>query len=154
MTTPSAGTKAPPQLLFDDGQRAMMIETENKTCCATSEGIDPEIDGSSIEEYFEIIRLSQEIVRLFKSTLSSPPSPSPPQTCLLNIAMQFPDSMLHNSPEVVWMMETSVNNILRDAEPNCDVSAFCFVLGDTTSNDCCADEVAAQHLDADVLVHY
>jgi diphthamide biosynthesis protein 2 len=31
---------------------------------------------------------------------------------------------------------------------------FCFVLGDTTVNSCCPDEVAALHLNADVLVHY
>ena len=150
MTTPS-GTKAPPQLMFDDGQRAMMMDTDTTvpSYASSSARVDPEIDEHNIEEYFEIHRLSLEIVQLFKSTLSTPR-----QTGLLKIAMQFPDSMLHNSPEVVWMMEKSVNEALCDTDPNCETSAFCFVLGDTTSNDCCADEVAAHHLDADVLVHY
>jgi diphthamide biosynthesis protein 2 len=31
---------------------------------------------------------------------------------------------------------------------------FCLVLGDTTVHSCCPDEVAALHLNADVLVHY
>mmetsp|Transcript_29778 Transcript_29778/g.72119 ORF Transcript_29778/g.72119 Transcript_29778/m.72119 type:complete len:567 (+) Transcript_29778:133-1833(+) len=155
MTTPG-GTKVPPQLMFDDGRRAMRVETDTTVPCCTSSSarVDPEIDEHNIEEYFEIQRLSQEIVQLFKSTLSTSSSPSPRQTGLLKIGIQFPDSMLHNSPEVVWMVEKRVNDTLRDTDRNCEISVFCFVLGDTTSNDCCADEVAAHHLDADVLVHY
>ena len=151
MTSPG-GTKAPPpQLMFDDGQR---YYTSAPCCAPSSARVNPEIDEHNIEEYFEIHRLSMEIAQIFKSKLSTSSSPSRRQTGLLKIAIQFPDSMLHNSPEVVWMMEERVNDILRDADSNCDTSAFCVVLGDTTSNECCADEVAAHHLDADVLVHY
>ncbi|KAG5181794.1 putative diphthamide biosynthesis protein [Tribonema minus] len=49
----------------------------------------------------------------------------------LRVALQFPDSLLHES-----------------AEP------LLFVSGDTSYGACCVDEISAQHLGADAIVHY
>jgi diphthamide biosynthesis protein 2 len=127
----------------------MMTTAAASDCCPPNAGTAADIDEIDIEEYYEINRISQEIINIFRSTLS----PSR-KARLLKIALQFPDSALHHSPDVSWIMEKKIDDLLSETAPNCDASAFCFVLGDTTSNDCCADEVAARHLDADVLVHY
>lgn len=43
----------------------------------------------------------------------------------------------------------------RDGDdPDAPASPFFFIIGDTSYGACCADEVAAQHLNADAIVHY
>lgn len=42
----------------------------------------------------------------------------------------------------------------RDGAPDAPASSFFFIIGDTSYGACCADEVAAQHLNADAIVHY
>ncbi|CAK4077951.1 unnamed protein product [Aphanomyces euteiches] len=63
------------------------------------------------------------------------------------IALQFPDAMLSDANQV--------QNQLRDALAalNYTIERI-FVLGDTSYGSCCVDEVAAQHLLADCVVHY
>ncbi|KAJ3246274.1 Diphthamide biosynthesis protein 2 [Chytriomyces hyalinus] len=58
------------------------------------------------------------------------------------VALQFPDELLPQS--------TSVALRLKALAP--DVSFF--VLADTTYGPCCVDEVAAEHVLADLVVHY
>ncbi|TDH68432.1 hypothetical protein CCR75_007666 [Bremia lactucae] len=60
------------------------------------------------------------------------------------IALQFPDSLLPDAPEVQQELK---NELLGQYER-------VFVLGDTSYGSCCVDEVAAQHLLADCIVHY
>lgn len=59
------------------------------------------------------------------------------------IALQFPDEYLPSAPVVC----AALSALLGD-------DVLIFVLGDTSYGACCADEVAAQHLDADAIVHY
>ncbi|KAL8292323.1 hypothetical protein RQP46_001789 [Phenoliferia psychrophenolica] len=59
------------------------------------------------------------------------------------IALQFPDELLHDAVPVF--------RAIRDRLP---VEKELYVLADTTYGSCCVDEVAAQHVDADLLVHY
>ncbi|RDA83366.1 hypothetical protein CP532_4734 [Ophiocordyceps camponoti-leonardi (nom. inval.)] len=59
------------------------------------------------------------------------------------VALQFPDDMLGDAPRVV--------DLLRRELPS---SARIHVLADTSYSACCVDEVAAEHVDADVVVHY
>ncbi|EJU04151.1 diphthamide biosynthesis protein [Dacryopinax primogenitus] len=58
------------------------------------------------------------------------------------IALQFPDELLHNS--------VLVHRLLRTRLPDREL----YVLADTSYGSCCVDEVAAQHVNADVVVHY
>ena len=85
------------------------------------------------------------------------------------VALQFPDSMLRDAPRVFRALETELNQtepkaiaeinqtgIAQDqqtfqADPS-DVTLF--ILGDTSYGACCVDEVAAEHADADVVIHY
>ncbi|EKM77173.1 hypothetical protein AGABI1DRAFT_101874 [Agaricus bisporus var. burnettii JB137-S8] len=59
------------------------------------------------------------------------------------IALQFPDELLHDSVPVYKRLKSLVG---RDRE--------LYVLADTSYGSCCVDEVAAQHINADAIVHY
>ncbi|XP_066298027.1 2-(3-amino-3-carboxypropyl)histidine synthase subunit 2-like [Branchiostoma lanceolatum] len=57
------------------------------------------------------------------------------------VALQFPDALLVDSTEVALKMEK-------------ETGAKVYILGDTSYGSCCVDEVAAQHVNADCIVHY
>ncbi|OAK96305.1 diphthamide biosynthesis protein [Phaeosphaeriaceae sp. SRC1lsM3a] len=98
------------------------------------------------------------------------------------IALQFPDHMLTDAPRVYERLtrglkeaRKSQNGVQEKSEQpkaealeqdinaklgNVSISAEkhaeekLFILGDTSYGACCVDEVAAEHVDADVVVHY
>jgi diphthamide biosynthesis protein 2 len=98
------------------------------------------------------------------------------------IALQFPDHMLTDAPRVYerltqglkaakklqnGVQEKSEQSSRMDAEEDMnaklgktsiseesDTDERLFVMGDTSYGACCVDEVAAEHVDADVVVHY
>jgi diphthamide biosynthesis protein 2 len=134
----SSSRSAPPQLLFDDGSRVMTdgsVMEEEATAlsflAASSRG------SISIDRYFEIERIAKEVLPFVPSGRS------------IRVALQFPDDVLGDSPDVCWLLEDALAPLLPAAYP-----PLVFCLGDTTVGACCPDEVAALHLDADVLVHY
>ncbi|XP_054622419.1 2-(3-amino-3-carboxypropyl)histidine synthase subunit 2 [Dunckerocampus dactyliophorus] len=57
------------------------------------------------------------------------------------VALQFPDDLLHDSTSVAAEIERITKTKV-------------FVLGDTSYGSCCVDEVAAEHVGADCMVHY
>ncbi|OLL26142.1 Diphthamide biosynthesis protein 2 [Neolecta irregularis DAH-3] len=58
-----------------------------------------------------------------------------------SVALQFPDSLLHES--------TIVAEYLRKL-----LESDVYILGDTSYGECCVDEVAAEHVNADVIIHF
>lgn len=144
-TSGTAGKRAPPpQLIFDDGSR-VMTEESNSATISSSLANPSSIRGLVAQEvYYEIDRVSEEIVSKFTRKPDTQISNQ-----LLRVALQFPDELLDDSPEVCWLLEAQ----LVDRVPE-NVTPFVFCLGDTTVGSCCPDEVAALHLQADVLVHY
>jgi diphthamide biosynthesis protein 2 len=98
------------------------------------------------------------------------------------IALQFPDHMLTDAPRVYEQLSRGLskarkaqngkqepNGHVNDSTVEEDLSAdlekaaisedeskqeSLFILGDTSYGACCVDEVAAEHVDADVVVHY
>jgi diphthamide biosynthesis protein 2 len=58
-----------------------------------------------------------------------------------SVALQFPDRLLSHAAFVVHSLQSQ-----------CDCK--CFVLADTSYGSCCVDEVAAQHVNAQVIIHY
>ena len=65
------------------------------------------------------------------------------------IALQFPDAMLVDAPRVA---ETLAAELKKSETTQWDGRIY--VLGDTSYGACCVDEVAAEHADAEVVVHY
>ncbi|KAG6148556.1 Diphthamide biosynthesis protein 2 [Claviceps purpurea] len=63
------------------------------------------------------------------------------------IALQFPDAMLVDAPRVVQTLEAQ---LCEDG----DESRRIHILADTSYSACCVDEIAAEHADSDVVVHY
>ncbi|XP_051266486.1 2-(3-amino-3-carboxypropyl)histidine synthase subunit 2 [Dicentrarchus labrax] len=57
------------------------------------------------------------------------------------VALQFPDELLVDSVAVAVAIERNCN-------------AKTYILGDTSYGSCCVDEVAAEHVGADCIVHY
>ncbi|XP_045160185.2 2-(3-amino-3-carboxypropyl)histidine synthase subunit 2-like [Mercenaria mercenaria] len=59
------------------------------------------------------------------------------------VALQFPDDLMQDAVSVTTRLEAMVPS-------TCKV----FILGDTSYGSCCVDEVAAQHYNADAMIHY
>ncbi|KAK0713167.1 putative diphthamide synthesis protein-domain-containing protein [Lasiosphaeria miniovina] len=84
------------------------------------------------------------------------------------IALQFPDSMLGDAP---WVVQALTSELESLSEPASSVGtegasgadgetqvptqpARIYILADTSYSSCCVDEIAAEHINADVVVHY
>jgi diphthamide biosynthesis protein 2 len=129
----------PPQLVFDDGSRAMLTEDDDEAGAGTC----PRDETTSIAEYYELNRIANDIATLSSESQNAAASHVPP----LRVAIQFPDNLLKDAAQVCWELEDTLATKFEQ-------SPLVFCLGDTTVGSCCADEVAALHLNADVLVHY
>lgn len=70
------------------------------------------------------------------------------------IALQFPDPLLLDSTLVSEILSTQLNYRYRNNTESSNVLAKLFILADTSYSPCCVDEVAAQHIHADVVVHF
>ncbi|KAI9332361.1 putative diphthamide synthesis protein-domain-containing protein [Obelidium mucronatum] len=66
----------------------------------------------------------------------------------VNIALQFPDELLAYSTDVALLLDQ------RSNAPDATVKRTFYILADTTYGSCCVDEVAAEHVNADLVVHY
>ncbi|EFY91473.1 hypothetical protein MAC_02358 [Metarhizium acridum CQMa 102] len=60
------------------------------------------------------------------------------------IALQFPDHMLVDAPRVVQLLDAQL----------ADDTTRIHILADTSYSACCVDEIAAEHAEAEVVVHY
>ncbi|KAL4072116.1 diphthamide biosynthesis protein [Scleroderma citrinum] len=83
--------------------------------------------SSGIFDFYEIEKTAKEIR----------------QGAFKRIALQFPDELLHDSVPVYRLLKQLV-----------DDGQELYVLADTSYGSCCVDEVAAQHVNADLIVHY
>lgn len=91
------------------------------------------------------------------------------------VALQFPDSLLREAPRVYQQLQKAVQSANHDGQGLSSESSKTlsqnqthfndenvvasppikfFILGDTSYAPCCVDEVAAEHVSADVVVHY
>ncbi|KAK0625393.1 putative diphthamide synthesis protein-domain-containing protein [Bombardia bombarda] len=74
------------------------------------------------------------------------------------IALQFPDTMLGDAPWVVQALSAALQSLHTEAESETGSAPpkpeRIYILADTSYSSCCVDEIAAEHADADVVVHY
>lgn len=66
------------------------------------------------------------------------------------VALQFPDSMLVDAPRVFETLSKELENPNEEKGSRTRL----YILADTSYGSCCVDEVAAEHVDAQVVVHY
>ncbi|GAA5899126.1 hypothetical protein JCM8208_003010 [Rhodotorula glutinis] len=86
-----------------------------------------DLESVSLQDAYEVDLSVQEILRGGYS----------------RVALQFADEQLHDA--------VAVYRALRARLPH---DKELYVLADTTYGSCCVDEVAAQHVDADFVIHY
>lgn len=91
------------------------------------DGTASKTDDTNLNEVYEIARTANDISR----------------QSYRHIALQFPDELLVDAASVVAKLQALCH----------DDTKF-YVLGDTSYGSCCVDEVAAEHVNADCLIHY
>ncbi|CAI5744655.1 unnamed protein product [Peronospora destructor] len=111
-------------LAFESDDGSRAIEMQVEV--QESDGV--RVQDCDLLEYFEITRTVEQIRR----------------GGYKKIALQFPDSLLPDASQVQQKLK---NRLVGQWER-------VFVLGDTSYGSCCVDEVAAQHLVADCIVHF
>lgn len=69
---------------------------------------------------------------------------------------QFPDELLKDAVKVVTALRSRLKSLsassANDNGGENDVKLF--IMADTTYGSCCIDEVGAQHVNADCVIHY
>ncbi|KAJ0122677.1 diphthamide biosynthesis protein 2 [Diaporthe amygdali] len=78
------------------------------------------------------------------------------------IALQFPDHMLGDAPKVVTLLQDELDSIpqgeekddQKDIPQDRKQQEKIYILADTSYSSCCVDEIAAEHIDAHVVVHF
>ncbi|KAK4159535.1 major facilitator superfamily domain-containing protein [Cladorrhinum sp. PSN259] len=71
------------------------------------------------------------------------------------IGLQFPDSMLADAPWVVQALKEELASLGKEnGETASEPAERIYILADTSYSACCVDEIAAEHADAQVVVHY
>ncbi|KAL2111683.1 hypothetical protein VUR80DRAFT_9615 [Thermomyces stellatus] len=70
------------------------------------------------------------------------------------VALQFPDSMLGDAAWVVAALNDVLGTGADEEGETPAVRPRVYVLADTSYSACCVDEVAAEHVNAQVVVHY
>ena len=156
----------PPQLHFDDGSRVIMENQATSNADSTSSPsaadavthINPRGE-TPIETYYELERIALEIIQNIVPKISAESDSG----FLCKVALQFPDELLNDSAQVAWLLEESIESLYESSlslvqaqldEDKVHNIPLVFVLGDTTYASCCPDEIGAQHLNADVIVHF
>jgi diphthamide biosynthesis protein 2 len=129
------------QLIFDDGSRILSDhrhhQRQHNNVTFSNVGRDPNLP---ISDFYEINRIVQEIKSIAVKKLQHDGDND--DTYTIRVAIQFPDELLIDSPDVCWEYEIALPN------------ALIFVLGDSTYAPCCPDVLGAAHLNADCIVHY
>lgn len=90
--------------------------------------------GINVEKLYDIKRIAQLILK----------------HNFQRIALQFPDELLIDSSKVFWSLE----DILKRTKTNGEEIPELYILADTSYGNCCVDEVAAERIDADLVVHF
>ncbi|KAG8533218.1 uncharacterized protein KY384_002001 [Bacidia gigantensis] len=80
------------------------------------------------------------------------------------IALQFPDNLLQDAPRVVRALSGGTRSTYRESTSTSSEEPVSkqvstsrprfYILGDTSYGACCVDEIAAEHVDADAVIHY
>lgn len=143
--------ETPPVLIFDDGSRVMKENEIPATEGSCTGPIELNPRGSTpIPIYYEIERISDEIINTILPDITSGDD-----GFLIKVALQFPDELLEDAADVSFLLDEALlskyQNISTDSSENVPLV---FILGDTTYASCCADEIGAKHLNADVIVHF
>ncbi|XP_077500803.1 diphthamide biosynthesis 2 isoform X2 [Amblyomma americanum] len=97
-----------------------------RTVDVSADAVNPTGDGHELEFKYEVQRCIAWIC----------------ENGYRKVALQFPDEMLADAVKVTLALERG------------GVEAQLFILGDTSYGSCCVDEVAAEHVAANAIIHF
>ncbi|KAL2863785.1 uncharacterized protein BJX67DRAFT_374271 [Aspergillus lucknowensis] len=153
-------------------EAAPVLSTPDDRILEATEPVVPDTNRSLSEEELAV---TYEIERTLKEIR---------EARYKRIALQFPDEMLPDAPRVFQLLsrgleardivegsssthkgganggDAAENGLAADAMSRLDVrdtaepAPKLYILADTSYGTCCVDEVAAEHVNADVVVHY
>ena len=112
--------------MSNNGEEVMERKVEDY-----EEGIGDEEDEEGIREYFQI----QDCCKWVNGLDLKGPS--------MIVALQFPDGLLR------W-----AEKVERELRAGCGEGRQFAILGDTSYGECCVDEVAAEHVCAEAIIHF
>ncbi|KAI8964645.1 diphthamide biosynthesis protein [Daldinia sp. FL1419] len=127
----ASGLSAPP-ILSTPAEHTFI---EDPTPSAISQTNRSHRSDHELYEVYEITRTAAEIQR----------------NDWKRIALQFPDAMLPDAPWVVGALSKELEKGQPETQ---DRNQRLYILADTSYSACCVDEVAAEHANADGVVHY
>ena len=139
---------AAPKLEFNDGSRIFTAAAEKRKDVLARARSGRDRRHFSMQDFYEIERVSSVIVSAWKGR-SDGRSRAEDVGTIMKVALQFPEEFLNDAADVIWLLEDRMMTLHSFAEP-----PLLFILGDTAYGSCCVDEIAAEHLNADVVVHY
>jgi len=127
----------------------LALSSDDKEVLDRSITSKQDLPDDDLESFFEINRCVEWIKKLD----------------LKNVALQFPDSLIRNSAIIAMEIEKRAEQryqiysaflIVSKTEYFSTVFFFCriSILGDTSFGECCVDEVAAEHIGADGIIHF
>jgi diphthamide biosynthesis protein 2 len=110
---------------------------EHAVAPSETDGPVPQRTDDELRDLYEIARTAQEVRQGGRK----------------RIALQFPDHMLRDGPRVVQALGAELESLPRIPDSSAPPERI-YILADTSYSACCVDEIAAKHVDADVVVHY
>ena len=132
-------------VLFEELQHLSLWVSDDADDAASSDCEKENVIREILSEY-DIERTARTISD-YAQRADSPSNKD--ESSLFHVALQFPDDRLPVCPLVAQLLDTCVNLLACGKR-----SFFVYVLGDTSYNECCVDEVNAKHLDTDLIVHF
>lgn len=150
-------------------QAAPVLSTPDARILEATDPVAPKRTSNAVSD--EELSITYDIERTLKEIR---------QARYKRIALQFPDDMLPDAPRVFQLLsrgldKTEIATNGRKSDSTNDTRADglsqsvdqlsiedcseeqapkLYILGDTSYGTCCVDEVAAEHVNADVVVHY
>lgn len=152
-------------------EAAPVLSTPDTRILEATEPVAPNVANKPVSD--EELSITYDIDRTLKEIR---------QARYKRIALQFPDDMLPDAPRVFQLLSRGLDrqnatNGAPKAQPNgnnngsnadnladsvthlnvedaSDEPPKLYILGDTSYGSCCVDEVAAEHVNADAVVHY
>ena len=134
-----------------------VVEEKKQPTIQTEQNNEHNISHSELKESFDPWQIEETIAFINKHKARK-------------IALQFPDHLLNDSTTVsltlkkeLYKHDQQVNTILNEDEvkqtnknndKNQNDKFEISILADTTLAPCCVDEIAAQHINAHVIIHY
>lgn len=144
----------------------VLSDITNRSHLALPSDASDKVIVEQIKDYYSI----QKIVNFLKLTNKDEDGIFSPK--YKHVTLQFPDSLICDSARIVYEIQKELGITTRKeeqitTESNCASTECCqknkhvlsnsqtlWILADTSYSSCCIDEVAAEHVQSDLVIHF